>query len=170
VQAPPRNTPGGQAIDSAIEMVLMLRTVFHLALRQPEAFASSVLRLLDLNLRIPDHTTLSRRSREFATAAECEPAGAADRAALRDMNQKTTGKGTVLSKAEAGYREPDHRYPCVMCRRLQRRALFLRHASDMRQHASAQARSAAARNSATNAGSTRSVMVCFGAPRGMAAG
>ena len=33
------------------------------------------------------------------------------------MNQITTGKGTVLSKAEAGYREPDHRYPCVMCRR-----------------------------------------------------
>ena len=44
-QAPPRNTPGGQAFysDVAIEMVLMLRTVFHLALRQAEAFASSVL-------------------------------------------------------------------------------------------------------------------------------
>ena len=68
-QAPPRNTPGGQAIysDLAIEMVLMLRTVFHLALRQAEAFASSVLRLLGLDLRIPDHTTLSRRSGEFAT-------------------------------------------------------------------------------------------------------
>ena len=48
-------------------MVLMLRTVFHLALRQAEAFAGSVLRLLGLDLRIPDHTTLSRRSREFAT-------------------------------------------------------------------------------------------------------
>ena len=68
-QAPPRNTPGGQAIysDLAIEMVLMLRTVFHLALRQAEAFASSVLRLLGLDLRSPDHTTLSRRSGEFAT-------------------------------------------------------------------------------------------------------
>ena len=68
-QAPPRNTPGGQAIysDLAIEMVLMLRTVFHLALRQAEAFASSVLRLLGLDLCIPDHTTLSRRSGEFAT-------------------------------------------------------------------------------------------------------
>ena len=39
-QAPRRNTPGGQAIysDLAIEMVLMLRMVFHLALRQAEAF------------------------------------------------------------------------------------------------------------------------------------
>ena len=68
-QAPPRSTPGGQAIysDLAIEMVLMLRTVFHLALRQAEAFAGSVLRLLGLDLRSPDHTTLSRRSGEFAT-------------------------------------------------------------------------------------------------------
>ena len=68
-QAPRRNTPGGQATysDLAIEMVLMLRTVFHLALRQAEAFAGSVLRLLGLDLRIPDHTTLSRRSSEFAT-------------------------------------------------------------------------------------------------------
>jgi len=67
-QAPRRNTPGGQATysDLAIEMVLMLRTVFHLALRQAEAFAGSVLRLLGLDLRIPDHTTLSRRSSEFA--------------------------------------------------------------------------------------------------------
>jgi hypothetical protein len=30
-------------------------------------------------------------------------------------NQK--GKGPVLSKAEAGYRAPDHSRPCVMCLR-----------------------------------------------------
>src|SRR5260370_19140373 len=67
-QAPPRSTPGGQAIYSelAIEMVLMLRMVFHLALRQAEAFAGSVLRLLGLDLCVPDHTTLSRRSGNFA--------------------------------------------------------------------------------------------------------
>ena len=68
-QAPRRNAPGGQATysDLAIEMVLMLRTVFHLALRQAEAFAGSVLRILGLDLRIPDHSTLSRRGSEFAT-------------------------------------------------------------------------------------------------------
>src|SRR6202048_5107011 len=57
-QAPRRNTPGGQAIysDLAIEMVLMLRIVFHLALRQAEAFAGSVLRLLGLDLCLPDPT------------------------------------------------------------------------------------------------------------------
>src|ERR687886_2721094 len=67
-QAPRRSTPGGQAwySDAAIEVVLMLRLVFHLALRQAEGFATSVLRLLGQELRVPDHTTLSRRSRGFA--------------------------------------------------------------------------------------------------------
>ena len=67
-QAARRTTPGGQArySDLAIELVLMLRLVFHLALRQAEGFAASVLRLLGLDLNVPDHTTLSRRSRGFA--------------------------------------------------------------------------------------------------------
>src|SRR5829696_9990611 len=67
-QAPRRTTPGGQALysDLAIELVLTLRLVFHLALRQAEGFARSVLGLLGLELPVPDHTTLSRRSRGFA--------------------------------------------------------------------------------------------------------
>src|SRR3712207_4559341 len=67
-QAPRRTTPGGQAwySDAAIELVLMLRLVFHLALRQAEGFAAGVLRLLGRELRVPDHTTLSRRGRGFA--------------------------------------------------------------------------------------------------------
>src|SRR5215207_3533089 len=78
-QAPPRTTPGGQArySDVAIELVLMLRLVFHLALRQAEGFARSALRLLGQELRVPDHTTLSRRSRGFAgrqpSASPCGP-------------------------------------------------------------------------------------------------
>jgi hypothetical protein len=46
--------------------VLTLRLVFQLALRQAEGFVGSVLRLLGLELGIPDHTTLSRRGRGFA--------------------------------------------------------------------------------------------------------
>ena len=66
--APRRSTPGGQPrySDLAIELVLTLRLVFHLALRQTEAFARSVLALLGLALRVPDHSTLSRRGRTFA--------------------------------------------------------------------------------------------------------
>src|SRR5215207_56020 len=67
-RAPRRTTPGGQArySDAAIELVLVLRLVFHLALRQAEGLAASALRLLGQELRVPDHTTLSRRSRGFA--------------------------------------------------------------------------------------------------------
>ncbi len=51
-KAPPRTTPGRQASYSnlAIELVLMLRLVFHLALRQAEGFVTSLLRLLGLDL------------------------------------------------------------------------------------------------------------------------
>ena len=44
----------------------MLRLVFHLALRQAEGFVGSVLRLLGLDLTVPDDTTLSRRSAGMA--------------------------------------------------------------------------------------------------------
>ena len=66
--APRRTTRGGQPLyaDVTIELVLTLRLVFHLALRQAEGFACSVLRLLGLDLSVPGHTTLSRRGRAFA--------------------------------------------------------------------------------------------------------
>ena len=67
-RAPRRSTPGGQPRDAdlAIEAVLSLRLVFHLALRQAAGLAASVLRLRGLDLPVPDHTTLSRRGRAFA--------------------------------------------------------------------------------------------------------
>jgi hypothetical protein len=67
-RAPRRTTPGGQAwySDIAVELVLTLRLVLQLALRQAEGFAASVLLLLGNDLRGPDHTTLSRRGRNFA--------------------------------------------------------------------------------------------------------
>jgi len=67
-QAPRRSTPGGQPRYSelAIELVLTLRLVFHLALRQAEGFTRSVLQLLGMALPVPDHTPLSRRGRAFA--------------------------------------------------------------------------------------------------------
>ena len=40
-----------------------------MALRQAEGFVTSVLRLLGLDLPVPDHTTLSRRGRAFANRA-----------------------------------------------------------------------------------------------------
>jgi hypothetical protein len=56
--------PGGQRhySDTAIEMALTVRAVYGLALRQTEGFLRSIARLLQLDIDIPDHTTLSRRS------------------------------------------------------------------------------------------------------------
>src|SRR3984885_3813546 len=67
-QAPRRTSRGGQPIyaDMAIEVVLTLRLIFHLALRQVEGFTRSVLRLLGLEVAVPDHSPLSRGGRGFA--------------------------------------------------------------------------------------------------------
>ncbi len=46
----------------AILTALTLRAVFRLAFRQTEGLIGSIVDLLGLALRVPDHTTLSRRS------------------------------------------------------------------------------------------------------------
>ncbi|MBK1660827.1 IS5 family transposase [Paracraurococcus ruber] len=60
----PCTTRGGQPCysDLAITTALTLRAVSRLPLRQTEGLISSVLQLLDLDLPVPDHTTLSRRA------------------------------------------------------------------------------------------------------------
>jgi len=47
--------------DLALETALTLRLLFHLPLRQAEGFLTSLFVLMGLDLRSPDHTTLSRR-------------------------------------------------------------------------------------------------------------
>jgi Transposase DDE domain len=62
--AEPRTTRGGQPWYSALAILtaLTLRAVFRLAYRQTEGLIGSVVGLLGLSLRVPDHTTLSRRA------------------------------------------------------------------------------------------------------------
>lgn len=64
-RAEPRTTPGGQPHYSALAITtaLTMRTVFGLALRQTEGLIGSVVALLGLALAVPDHSTLSRRSK-----------------------------------------------------------------------------------------------------------
>src|SRR5437763_12388749 len=63
-RAEPRTTPGGQPHYSslAITTALTLKAVFRLALRQTEGLIGSLIRLLGLDLPVPDHTTLCRRA------------------------------------------------------------------------------------------------------------
>jgi hypothetical protein len=66
--AEPRTTRGGQPWYSplAILTALTLRAVFHLAYRQAEGLIGSIIGLLGLTLRVPDHTTISRRAAGLA--------------------------------------------------------------------------------------------------------
>ncbi|MBV9776715.1 MAG: transposase [Acetobacteraceae bacterium] len=62
--AAPRTTRGGQPWYSplAILTALTVRAVFRLAYRPAENLVGSINGLLGLNLRVPDHTILSRRA------------------------------------------------------------------------------------------------------------
>jgi len=62
--AEPRTGRGGHPRYSslAITTALTLRAVFRLALRQTAGLIGSILRLLGLDLAVPDHSTLSRRA------------------------------------------------------------------------------------------------------------
>jgi transposase len=77
--APAGGKPGGQRVysDLAIETVLIVRAVYHLGLRQTEGFLRSVSSLLGLKIRIPDYSTLSRRSMTSAPVQIC-PTGSED--------------------------------------------------------------------------------------------
>jgi hypothetical protein len=62
-RALPSGKPGGQCIyaNIAIEAALTIRMVFHLPLRQTEGSLRSLADMLEVEIPIPDHTTLSRR-------------------------------------------------------------------------------------------------------------
>jgi len=64
---------GGQRQYSnlAILTSLTLRLVFHLPLRQTEGFVGSLLRLMGLDLKAPDHSTLSRRGEDVEVPRLC---------------------------------------------------------------------------------------------------
>ena len=104
--APKRNTPGGQPVyaDLAIEVVLMLRFVFHLALRQAEAFARSLLKLLGLELRVPDHSTLSRRGQAFASRQpRCRTGSTPMHLVLDSTGLELFGQGEWKRPSTAGH-------------------------------------------------------------------
>ena len=72
----PSGRRGGQRkfSDRAIETALTLRLVFGLPLRQAEGFLRSVLSMMRVDLDAPDHTTLSRRSRDLSVEFHRVPA------------------------------------------------------------------------------------------------
>ncbi len=52
--------------DMAIQTMYTIRQVFNLRLRQTEGFTRSILKIMKINLPIPDYTTVSRRVRDLS--------------------------------------------------------------------------------------------------------
>ena len=70
-------TRGGQRrySDLAIETCLMLRTAYHLGLRQTQGLMGSIGTLMGLDIRVPDYSTLSRRANGVSIAQVMRQAG-----------------------------------------------------------------------------------------------
>jgi hypothetical protein len=61
-QGPSQRGAQFQFSDLAIECLLTLRAVYHLTLRATEGFARSLFGLMEVDLLVPDYTTLCRRA------------------------------------------------------------------------------------------------------------
>jgi hypothetical protein len=98
-RAAPRTTPGGQPWYSplAITTALTLRAVFRLALRQTEGLIGSILRLLGLDLAVPDHSTLSRRA-ETLQVPRPQPGGEPLHLLVDSTGLKLCGQGEWLAE------------------------------------------------------------------------
>lgn len=61
---PEKRKRGGQYeySDLAIESLLLLKSIYHLPLRQAEGFAGSLFELMGVSVKVPNYTTLSRRA------------------------------------------------------------------------------------------------------------
>jgi hypothetical protein len=66
--APHDGSPGRPAVfsDAAIQFCLTIKVLFKLPLRQGTGMVASLLKMADLNLAVPDYTTLCRRQKTLA--------------------------------------------------------------------------------------------------------
>ena len=97
-RAAPRTTPGGQPrySDLAIETSLILRAVFHQPLRQTEGLVSSLLELMGLDLPVPAHSTLSRRSRTLTITRQAQSTSGPVHLLVDSTGVKLSGPGEWL--------------------------------------------------------------------------
>ena len=99
--APRRTSRGGQRrySDLAIETCLMLRTAYHLGLRQTQGLMGSIGTLMGLDIRVPDYSTLSRRANGVSIAQVMRQAGSVPIHLLVDSTGlKIFGEGEWLAQ------------------------------------------------------------------------
>ena len=90
-----RRQRGGQVeySERAIECMLTLKAVFHLPYRQTEGFGRSLMALLAVNVKIPDYTTLCKRSPELRVALSPNQVQGAKHIVVDSSGLKVYGEG-----------------------------------------------------------------------------
>jgi len=99
--APPRTTPGGQALysDLAIELCLTLGMVFKQPLRQTQGLMRSIAKLLGVEIMVPHFTTISRRGNGLSWPPKAVPQSAIPVHLVVDSTGlKVFGEGEWLEK------------------------------------------------------------------------
>jgi len=99
--APPRTTPGGQALysDLAIELCLTLGMVFKQPLRQTQGLMRSIAKLLGVEIMVPHFTTISRRGNGLSLPPNAVPQSAIPVHLVVDSTGlKVFGEGEWLEK------------------------------------------------------------------------
>ena len=79
--------------DLAIQVLLMMKGVFHLPYRALEGFARSLMRLMGLPLPIPDHTRMSRRAQTLRVTIPRRTSGEPIHAVVDSTGMKIFGEG-----------------------------------------------------------------------------
>jgi hypothetical protein len=103
--APPRSGRRGrpqQYSAIAIETGLMLRLAFGRPWRQTEGMLASILRLLGLDLPVPDHTTFSRRSADLTVAKTVRTATGPVNVVIDSTGLKVFGAGEWQREKHGG--------------------------------------------------------------------
>jgi hypothetical protein len=90
--------------DVAIETGLMLRLAFGRPWRQTEGLLGSVMGLLGLDLPVPDHTTLSRRSADLGVATALKKAKGPVHVVIDSTGLTVVGAGDWLHESTAASR------------------------------------------------------------------
>jgi hypothetical protein len=102
---PPHNGRRGrpqQYSAVAVETGLMLRLAFGRPWRQTEGMLASIMRLLGLDLPVPDHTTFSRRSTDLTVAKGLSTAGGPVTVVIDSTGLKVFGAGECQREKHGG--------------------------------------------------------------------
>ena len=79
--------------DLAIETMATVQTLFRLPGRQTEGFLNSIFELMGIDLRAPDHTTLSRRRNRLSITLPVQELARARHVVVDSTGVKVYGEG-----------------------------------------------------------------------------